>query len=87
MHEVMAEQVWLNGIDCLKKEQPYGTRAKRFRSEEGFGKEVTMIEVSHLSGGHIPDGQRTEDYGLTRNPCQRGSGDEHRYSVNMTQLP
>ena len=45
MHEGMVEQVRLNGIDCLEKEQPFGTRAKRFTSEKASGKEVTVIEA------------------------------------------
>ena len=33
MHEGQAEQIRLIGIDCPEKRQPFGTRAKEYRSE------------------------------------------------------
>lgn len=63
MHHGKAEQVRLQGIDCPKKKQAFGTSAKQFTSDQAFGKVVTVQEKGHDRYGRtladviLPDGQ------------------------------
>ncbi len=45
MHNGKVEQVRLQGIDCPKKKQPFGTQAIQFTAKMVFGKEVTVMEL------------------------------------------
>jgi len=45
MRNGKAERIRLQGIDCPKKKQAFGTRAKQFTSEMVFGKYVTVKEA------------------------------------------
>lgn len=42
MHNGMAEQIRLAGIDCPERMQPFSTKAKQATSTLSFGKEVTV---------------------------------------------
>ena len=42
LHNVRAERIRLNGIDCPEKRQAFGQRAKQAASALVFGKEVTL---------------------------------------------
>ena len=41
MHNGLAEEIRLNGIDCPENSQAFGHRAKELTSDLAFGKEVT----------------------------------------------
>jgi len=57
------ERVYLNGIDCPEKAQPFGLRAKNFTSTLAFGQIVTVKPTARDKHGHIiadvvlPDGR------------------------------
>ena len=57
------ERVYLNGIDCPEKAQPFGLRAKNFTSSLAFGQVVTVKPTARDKHGHIiadvilPDGR------------------------------
>jgi len=43
LHKGKAERIRLHGIDCPKKKQAYGTKAKQFTSDLAFKKTVTVV--------------------------------------------
>jgi micrococcal nuclease len=47
MHAGVAENIRLSRIDCLEKEQSFGTKAKLYTSDLYFQKEVTVIPKGH----------------------------------------
>jgi len=57
------ERVYLNGIDCPEKAQPFGLRAKNFTSGLAFGQIVTIKPTARDKQGRIfgdvvlPDGR------------------------------
>jgi|RhiMetdeSRZDD1v2_1073273.scaffolds.fasta_scaffold65712_4 micrococcal nuclease len=65
------ERIYLNGIDCPEKAQPFGLRAKHFTSNLAFGQIVTVKPTSRDKQGRtfanvvLPDG-RLLQYELVR---------------------
>jgi endonuclease YncB( thermonuclease family) len=57
-----AAKVCLHGIDCPKKKQPFGTRAKQYTSDMAFGRQVTVqVKTTDRYGRNVgevilPDG-------------------------------
>lgn len=47
LHNGAPEKIRLAGIDCPEKKQAFGNVAKKFASELCFGKQVTVLPVTH----------------------------------------
>lgn len=43
MHEGIAEQIRLIGVDCPEKHQPFGTRPKEYASQLAFGQYRSFV--------------------------------------------
>lgn len=63
LHEGHGEKIRLDGIDCPESHQAFGSKAKQFASELGFGKEVTVKTKGRDKYGRtigeviLPDGR------------------------------